>query len=268
MAFDRVAQGVLLAGIVLGLSATAQAGGVAEPFSETEVLVEINSTDGDAGFQGKLDGEPWTQTSLRRVGGPRLFGFKLSGDARRQGFTEFVWESAEPMFDEFGLAEFLTRFPEGDYEFRAKKLEGGKLQGIAELTHDLPAGPVITSPMEGEGVPSGVDLVVTWDAVTTEFDPADPQGTATPALGSEVVEYIVVLEFEDPVLDIGESMTFEVNAEGDASPSFSATIPGSFLRFAGSEGYKVEVGAVEESGNRTFWEQPFCTDMDCPEEEE
>jgi len=263
-----VASVVLLASLLAGGEALG-IGKWAKPFSEAEVLVEINATDGDAGFQGKIDGDPWTSASLRGPSWTNLFSFRLIGDAALQGFTEFVWESAEPTFDEFGLDEFLERFPEGPYRFKAREVEGGLLRSTAQLTHDLPAGPNITSPEEGEGVPSGEDVVVTWDAVTTEFGLGDPYGEATPDLESDIVQYIVVAEYEDEDEDIKEVMTIEIAVpEGDDSETWSATIPGSFLKFSDSEGYKMEVGAVEESGNRTFIEVPFCTDMDCPDEEE
>jgi len=258
----------LVSSLVLSSGATAGGWKIGE-FDEAEVLVEINATDGDAGFQGKIDGEPWEMAALYSPRWRPLFRFDLHGDAEEQGFTEFVWESAEPTFDEFGFGEFLDRFPEGDYVFFAKALENGWLLSRAQLTHDLPAGPEITSPEEGEGVPSGEDLEITWNAVTTSFEVDDPTGESTPPLGSDVVRYIVVAEFEDEDEDIKEVMTIEVQVDpDDPSASYSATIPGSFLRFADSEGYKVEVGVVEESGNRTFSELPICTDMDCPEDED
>ena len=239
-----------------------------EEFSEAEVLVEINATDGDAGFQGKIDGDAWRSAGLFAPRWRKLFYFALSGSARRQGFTEFVWESAEPTFDVFGLAEFLERFPEGTYRFHARTLEGGLLYSAVELTHQLPAGPRILSPGEGAEVSSGEDLEIRWEAVTTQFAIGDPLGESSAPLENAVVGYIVVAEFEDGEEDVKEVLTLEVQVLPGDGPVYSATIPGSFMKFEESEGYKIEVGVVEESGNRTFIERVVCTDMPCPEEDD
>ena len=259
----RMLFGLLLVGALAGAEALAK-GFQSEEFDEAEVLVEINATDGDAGFQGMVDGEPWTSLRLRAPNWRLLFNFRLFGSAKEQGFTEFNWESAEPTFDVASLDDFLERFPEGEYLFTAKRLDKqGFLVSAAELTHDLPAGPVITSPEEGEGVPSGQDLVIEWNAVTTVFETDDPQGENTADLDSEIVRYIIVAEFEDEEAGIDETLNIDVQLlPGDEADTFSATIPGD------SEGYKVEVGAVEESGNRTFTEVEICTDAPCPEEED
>lgn len=267
----RVSPLVLVAALAIGSQAGAWGWHhkEADEFDEAEVLVEINATDGDAGFQGKIDGDAWKKVRLFGPWWRTLFSVALKGSAREQGFTEFVWESAEPEFSEVGLDEFLDRFPEGDYVFEARTIENGRLRSVAELTHELPAGPVITSPEEGEGVPSGVDLLIEWDAVTTTFAVDDPLGENTPPLDSAIVRYIVVAEFEDEDEDVFEVLEMEIQVpEDDMSGSYSATIPGDFLRFADSEGYKIEVGAVEESGNRTFSEIEICTDEECPEDDD
>ena len=109
-AYRSVLPVLLAACLGVGSEAAARGWNV-EAFDEAEVLVEINATDGDAGFQGMIDGKAWRSARLR---GPRwrpLFHFSLFGSARKQGFTEFVWESAEPQFDELSFDEFLERFP-------------------------------------------------------------------------------------------------------------------------------------------------------------
>ena len=112
--------------------------------------------------------------------GPRL------GDVGSD--TVFV-ESAEPAFEELPLDEFLDRFPEGEYDAQGVTLEGGRLTGTAVLTHDLPAGPLITSHEDDEVVElTGENLLVTWDPVT-----ADYRGGV---LGSAIVGYILTVTFE------------------------------------------------------------------------
>lgn len=232
--------------------------------SECDVLIEINATDEDAGWQGILDASPW---GTAWVIGPHEDGFyglvantylkvQAQGPAREQGNTEYSWESAEPTFDDFSLEEFLERFPAGDYRCRVSFIEGNPVWSIAEdeLTHCLPDGPVITEP-EGE-LPAGVDWTVEWGEVTTQYDQDGP------GLGAsleecdpedELVSYTVTVEFENGTDKV---MSFDV-----LPPATSATIPGNFLE-CGLEG-KVEIGAVVDSGNATFREVEIAT-SECP----
>ena len=93
-------------------------GGESSEFDEANVFIEINATDKDAGFQGIVDGDPWRRIKLLGEDGQTLFKYKVQREAREQGFTEFQWESAEPVFDELPLSVFLCRFPAGDYTFK------------------------------------------------------------------------------------------------------------------------------------------------------
>ena len=60
--------------------------------------------------------------------------------------SDFFFESAEPSLDEFSMEDFLDRFPEGNYEFETRTIEGNEQDGEAMFTHTIPAGPVITGP--------------------------------------------------------------------------------------------------------------------------
>lgn len=232
--------------------------------SECDVFIEINATDEDAGWQGILDASPWRWVQIfgpdedgdEDDDGEAMLTIRAHENARKQGITEFSWESAEPTFDEFSLAEFLDRFPAGEYICKVRFIAGEPrtAEEEDELTHCLPDGPVITNPPAAP-LPAGMDFTVMWNAVTTQYD------TDGPGLGAlltacepedELVKYSVTVEFEN---DVEKVMTFDV-----LSPTTMATIPGDFLE-CGMEG-KIEIGAFVDSGNSTFREIEIAT-TDC-----
>ena len=233
-----------------------------EEFDEFEVFIEINATDLDAGLQGILDGEAWDGALVSNPDGEPIFSFEPDGTLGEHGVTEIKWESNEPPFHpskeadpSYKLGDFLELFEEGPYTALGTTVEGDCLESEAELSHDLPAGPNVTS------VTQGYDLTVTWDEVAKEFDPMDPQGQKQNAsdLKSEIVGYIVVAEYT-LVLNPGpdEEEITRVLTIDVAPDETSANIPESFLPDAPEEGdeleFKIEVGAVEETGNTTFTE--------------
>ena len=223
--------------------------------SECDVFIEINATDEDAGWQGILDAEPWRSA---RVIGPdekEFLKVDAQGQARKQGITEYAWESAEPTFDEFPLEDFLARFPEGEYICDVKFIGGEPKRATEEdeLTHCLPDGPVIDDP--GDPLSAGSDWTVMWGAVTTQYDEDGPgEGDLLDECVSEdeLVKYSVTVEFEDGV---EKEMNFDVS-----STTTTAVVSGDFLE-CGLEG-KVEIGAFVESGNSTFREIEIAT-TDC-----
>ena len=245
-----------------------------EEFDEFEVLIEINATDLDAGLQGMLDGDAWKWATVTGPGGQPIFRFQPGGSLAKHGVTETQWESNEPPFEPseeaepgYTLDDFLEMFPEGEYTARGLTVENDQLESGTELTHDLPAGPDVISPEEEEKVERGSDLTITWYAVETEFDPEDPQGLGTALLESDIVAYIVVAEYDlvlNPDADDEEEITrvLTIDVAADEAEQFSAVIPADFLpdEPPGENDeleFKIEVGAVEESGNRTFTEIPL-----------
>ena len=229
--------------------------------SECDLFIEINATDEDAGWQGILDASPWRMARIigpdeKGNNGKKFMKVKAQGAAKKQGLTEYSWESAEPEFDDFSLEDFLARFPEGEYTCDVKFIEGAPKKAIEEdeLTHCLPDGPVITDP--GGPLPAGSDWNVMWDAVTTQYDQDGP-GLGDPLdecdAEDELVKYSVTVEFENGVEKV---MDFDVS-----SSTTTAVVSGDFLE-CGLEG-KVEIGAFVESGNSTFREIEIAT-TDCP----
>ena len=209
-----------------------------EEFDEFTVFIEICGTDEDAGIKGLLGGEPWRRATVSRPDGRFIyrFGPKL-GDV---GSGTVFWESAEPPFVDLPLDEFLDRFPEGEYTASGTKVEGGTLRGTAVLTHNLPAGPIITSHEDKEVVElSGENLVVTWEEVTEDFRGGP--------LRSQIVGYIMTVTFETEIF--GETVQRELTIDVIPPSTLSAEIPADFLE--PDTEVQIEVAAREESGNRT-----------------
>jgi Fibronectin type III domain len=199
---------------------------------EATMIIEVNATDQDAGLQVFLDGEAWRSMTITGPGGRRILAVNTKGRLKNHGLTELFSESSEPTFKELPLGKFKRLFPEGRYRFSGTTIEGQRLVGQARLSHDIPDGPSITSPAEGSTV-SPNNAVASWDPVP------EPSGI-------DIVGYRAIVEREDPLrvfsVDLPESVT-------------SVTIPPEFLE-SGTK-YKLEVQAIEASGNQTLTEIEF-----------
>jgi hypothetical protein len=230
-----VALGVPLLIGVPAAAAVGTGGAQTKPveFSDARLKVEINATDGDAGLQLFLDGEPWNEVELLDPEGDVVVDVDVSGEARNFGLTELFSESSEPPFDEFPLAQFKQLFPEGTYTFRGTTIDGAPMTGSATLTHDFPDGPEILSPVAGSRVARD-QVVVKWSRVTT------------PA-GIDIAGYQVLLVQEEPVLRV-----FSADLPATAT---RLSIPAQFVQPRTE--YKVEVLAIERGGNQTLTELTF-----------
>lgn len=204
------------------------------PFSETRIIIELNATDQDAGIQIFLDAQGWNEVTIFDPNGNQLCDFKASGSAGVLGITELFFESEEPSLDELPLEEFLALFPEGEYTFQGKTVEGDALVGSATLTHVIPDAPVLLSPTGNDVGPS--NTVVAWAPV------ADPPG-------SEIIGYQVIVEREKPTLRV-----FSVDLSAAVT---SVTVPPEFME--PKTEYKFEVLAIEAGGNQTISESVFKT---------
>lgn len=226
------------AAALVGIAATASSGspgakaGKAVKLEDSTMIVEINATDGDAGIQPFLDGEPWTRMAILAPNGRRILDLDAEGRLNKHGLTELFAESDEPEFSELPLNKFKKRFPAGTYRFRGKTTEGRKLVGRARLSHDFPDGPEITAPTEGQTL-SHEDAVASWNPGS------QPNGV-------RIVGYEVIVERENPLRVF--------SADLPASQT-SITIPAEFLE-PGAK-HKIEVLAIEKSGNQTITEVPF-----------
>jgi hypothetical protein len=196
------------------------------------MIVEVNATDGDAGLQVFLDGEPWRSMTITSPDGRQMLAVNAEGRLKNFGLTELFSESSEPPFDVFPLEEFKKLFAEGRYTFAGTTVKGQGLTGRATLTHDIPDGPEIVSPADGATVARD-DLVARWKPVTT------------PA-GIDVAGYRAIVTREDPLRVFSVDLRAGVNR---------VEVPEEFLE-PGTE-YELEVQAIEKSGNQTLTEVAF-----------
>ena len=216
-----------LGGTALGRGQTSEAASQPIRLAAATLIIEVNATDGDAGLQFFLDGEPWNSMTISDPNGNVVVDVDAEGRLKDWGLTELFSESNEPPFSEVPLAEFKARFPEGKYTFVGETIEGERIVGSARLSHDIPEGPEITSPADGATV-NRHGVVATWTA------PPD-------APGIDIVGYRVIATREDPL------RVYQVELPAWAR---SVSIPAAFLE-SGVE-YELEIQAIEESGNWTF----------------
>jgi hypothetical protein len=191
------------------------------------LIVEVNGTDGDAGLQFFLDGEPWNAMTISDPAGNVVVDVDAEGRLKGWGLTELFSESNEPPFTEVPLDEFKARFPEGEYTFAGETIDGQQLVGTAMLSHDIPDGPTITAPADGAVVDRDA-VVVRWKA------PPEPAGI-------DIVGYRIIVTREDPL------RVYQVELPASAR---SVPVPAVFLQR--NTEYELEIQAIEESGNWTF----------------
>lgn len=110
-------------------------------FTEADLFLELNDTDGDLGIHASLDGAPWTDLQIEGPGDRALLQVLSRGQLRTQGLTQLFFESAEPSFDELAPEDFFNRFPEGRYEIEGRLQDGRAIASIARLSHILAAPP-------------------------------------------------------------------------------------------------------------------------------
>jgi hypothetical protein len=234
----RTTASLLAAATMLGATAatsmTSSAAGRPRPIrlAQASMIIEVNATDGDAGLQVFLDGEPWRSMTLTAPNDRRILAVNTRSRLRDHGLTELFSESSEPPFDELPLGKFKRLFPEGRYRFRGMTIEGRPLIGRARLSHDIPKGPTIVAPAEGSTVPVGA-VVADWDPLTESN-------------GIDIVSYRAIVEREDPL------RVFSVDLPASVT---SVTVPAEFIE--SGTAYKLEVQAIERSGNQTLTEIEF-----------
>jgi hypothetical protein len=211
------------------------------PLSDARLKIEANATDSDAGIQVFIDADPWKEMKILDPRGKVIFESETSGRLGKQGGTELFLESAEPEFSELPFEEFLKRFPEGTYQFRGIGLEGERYVGEATLTHNVPDGPVLVSPLEGDGLQDPDHTVLIWEPVEA------PNGS--PIIAYQVL--VVQPETDFPALP---KVSLDMMMPATAT---SLTVPAGFL-LPDTE-YEWEVLAIEASGNQTLSSSFFTT---------
>lgn len=201
---------------------------------EAQFYIEYNNSAKDAGVQVFLDGDEWEWIEIYDPDGKKIYRVDTGNNAKQIGINELFFESSEPSFDELPFEDLLALYPEGEYKFIGKTIEGDDIKGEATFTHNVPAGSVI-SPAEGT-VTDPNNTVISWQPVT------EPQGI-------NIISYEVIVERENPlrVLDITNL----------PSSTTKVTVPAEFLEY--DTYYEFEVLVKEVSGNQTITEGSFKT---------
>lgn len=239
---------IVTATLFLGaVSALTSARGTQPPpaFTEAEIFLELNDTDGDLGIHAALDGGPWTVLEVEGPNGRTILDIASGGGLFAQGLTQLSFESAEPSFDELDPRDFFRRFPEGRYEIEARAQNGRTFEAAAILSHVLAAPPqVLVSGLPAEDdCDANVPLVA--EPVLIDWDPVL---SAHPDLGRSgpvrISRYQLFVEREGVALSL------------DLPPDVTEfQVPAGVL--AAGRRFKFEVIARTAAGNNTAVESCF-----------
>lgn len=235
------------------------------PFDEAHLFFELNNSDGDLGIHALIDGGPWKRLSIEDPNERKMLAVNVRGRLKRQGLTEFFFESAEPTFDELSPKMFFKRFPQGIYEIEGRNLDHEELESEAEVSHVMPAPPqamVNGQPMgmqcddelPGYDAPQVSEPVtISWAKVTHSHpDPLGGGAAIQPPVPVDINNYEVVVEIESEnefVSKLGVILSPE---------NTSMTIPDELIELVQpGDAIKFEVLAREESYNQTAVESCF-----------
>ena len=256
--FVRSLYSVAIVAIALGSSAPA-VWAEDNAFEEADVYAELNNTDGDLGFHGLVDGDAWKKLTIRDPNHKELVTAKVKGQMKRQGLTEFFFESAEPSFDDLSPEEFFDRFPEGTYIVEGVTLDGTLLENTDLFWHVMPAPP--------EPLINGLPMAIQCDEDEPGYDITEVEAPVTvawadvvtshPTIGTvgtiEVARYQFVVEVELEVEGEEFTSVYSVDLPPDVT---SMSIPQEILDL-GDE-FKYEILVKEATGgNQTAVESCF-----------
>jgi len=200
------------------------------PLEIAKIFWEYNSSADDLGVQVSLDGEDWKSLDIKNPGGHVIFSVRGRGPYQELGLTELFFEGAEPALSEVPLDELLAKFPEGDYLFAGKTVDGVDITALAAFSHAIPAAPVVA--VENDSVDH---LRISWGAVTGH----------PPGFPDEPIDVVAYQVLVDPYQVIVPASVHSVTV----TPEFVATLA------AGTHPF--EVLAIDRSGNQTITEGTF-----------
>ena len=198
-------------------------------FSFARIYIEYNASANDLGYHVTLDGENWKTLKIINPVGKTIFDVVGRGPYNDLGMTELFFEGAEPSLDEFPLGDLLALFPEGKYKFAGLTVGGAPITSNGTLTHAVPAGPVVSTEVDGDTV------VIRWEAVT-----GPPAGF--PNRRIDIVRYQVIVGLGDP---------FQVTLP---ATSREVTLPRELVASLKPGVHPFEVLAIEVGGNQTLTE--------------
>lgn len=242
-------------------------------FSKSNLYIEINSTDGDAGIHALVDADAWHEVTIRDPDGQLILKEQIKGRLRNQGLTEKFFESAEPVCsideeepdeDVVPLAVFLARFPEGEYALAGKNNEGMMMEGSAEFTHNIPAAPDISAMEDAEFEVD--EVVIEWAAGTDLGESCHDQslvdlGIIPDPTTVEVVVWELSIEPDDDEVPEPKRTLTVFLPPGQTSFEVPEEY---FVQYVedGYAGFKFEIGAREAGGNRIYSEGEFEIEVD------
>jgi hypothetical protein len=213
--------------------------------TKAKLLIEHNSTDEDTGFQGFADGDPWNALTIHP--GAPLVTIEPAGGLANFGLTELFFETSEPPNDEVPIPSVLARIPDGIYSFEGEMVGGATSRLTADFTHTIPAGPELSTPVDGAKDVDPESAVVSWNPVTK---------TTNGSTNIHIVGYEVIVEKdEEPAFP--QSFARPVLSLRVPATVTSVTVPRGFLEPGAA--YKYEVLAIEVSGNQTLSSAAFST---------
>lgn len=197
------------------------------PFDEAHIFFELNNTDGDLGIHALIDGEAWKKLEIELPNGREILEIDVKSRLRKQGLTEIFFESAEPPFESDDPEEvtltpeqFFARFPEGTYEVGGETLEGDELESETEVTHVMPAPPVIRVNDMPAAAGCDADLpvvsapvIISWEPVTMSHPDLGTSGVMIDVVNYEVVVEIDETPFRNSIILPPEATEFQVPLE-------------------------------------------------------
>ena len=246
--------------LVLSLASPAAAA-QPEPFKFANIHFETNSSACDMGIQILFDTDGVTQGEVEDPNEQVVYSFQTGfGTEQTHDQTEGFQERVEPPIielehalgcehssDAISLDQLFDAWPAGTYEFDGTS-GSVEFEGTAKLSHNIPAGPVITKPADGDVVDPDSALTVKWNKVT---------GPILPSLGPvQIVGYhIVVADTGEPILPGAPPAQLDADVSKDET---SFVVPKQFLE--PNKKYEFEVLATEKGNNQTITEGGvFCT---------
>jgi hypothetical protein len=226
-------------------------------FEEADLFLELNDTDGDLGLQGFVEGDAWRRLEIEGPGETELMNIWLRNGLRRQGLSEFFFESDEPGFDELSPAAFLRRFPQGIYELEGITLEGEEIESEVFLSHVLAGPPPGNITLNGQNSAPNCDspnLPVVTEPVTLDWNPVTQlhPTIGRPGVPVTVHHYEVVGEIEREGVALDELVFSAILPRGRTKFEF----PVDFTSLAEEE-MKWELITVLNNGNKTAVESCF-----------
>lgn len=235
-----------------------------EAFDVGRLFFQLNDTDEDLGIHLLVDGEPWKTLEIDDPRDRRIFYVRTQGRLRRQGLTEFKFESAEPNFEEFSAEQFFRRFPEGEYDVEGKGLDGTEYESEIEITHLMPAPPEGLT-VNGIDAPDDCDegpvpsvsgpFLIEWEPVLTSHPDIGTPGE----LPISVVRYEVAVERDEPT-----ELVIDATIEAPEPPMTPATefeVPASIFSSGDLVKFQVLVQGGDESGTENETSSESCFEV-------